>query len=387
MAKTVEIDGEEYKRLLKRIGELESIDQQREMGKQADEAARIFQEAILDGVAEPIMVIGVDYHVRLMNRLAREFSGRTAAGTELGLCYEISHQQSAPCAGSEHPCPLEQVKESGQPVTVVHQHYQADGELRFVELVASPLWGPDGSLQGIIESMRDITERRRAEEAVQQYAQRLRALTAKLAEVAEAERQRLARELHDQVGQNLTALGITLNIIRSQLPAQSRAHVESRLEDSQKLVEETAARIRDLMAELRPAVLDDYGLVAALRWYGQQFAWRTGIAVSVEGEESGRRLPAHVENALFRIAQESLTNVAKHAQATNVTIQVELGSKFLRQTISDNGIGFDPATASGGTDRGWGLLTMSERAQALGGMCHVDSIPGRGTQVVVEVPL
>jgi len=387
MAKTVEIDGEEYKRLLKRIGELESIAQQREVGKQANETARIFQEAILDGVAEPIMVIGVDYHVRLMNRLAREFSGRTAAGTELGLCYEISHQQSAPCAGSEHPCPLEQVKESGQPVTVVHQHYQADGELRFVELVASPLWGPDGSLQGIIESMRDITERRRAEEAVQQYAQRLRALTAKLAEVAEAERQRLARELHDQVGQNLTALGITLNIIRSQLPAQSRAHVESRLEDSQKLVEETAARIRDLMAELRPAVLDDYGLVAALRWYGQQFAWRTGIAVSVEGEESGRRLPAHMENALFRIAQEALTNVAKHAQATNVTVQVELGSKFLRQTISDNGVGFDPATASAGSDRGWGLLTMSERAQALGGICHVDSIPGRGTQVVVEVPL
>jgi signal transduction histidine kinase len=234
--------------------------------------------------------------------------------------------------------------------------------------------------------MRDITERVRAQEALQQYAERLRALSAQLAEVAEAERQRLARELHDQVGQNLTALGINLNIIRTQMPEAAGASVHSRLDDSLSLVEQTTQRIRDVMADLRPPVLDDYGMVAALHWYGEQFAGRTDIAVAVQGEEPIPRLTARVENALFRITQEALTNVAKHAQAAHVTVTVEVEGGTLRLVVADDGIGFDPAHLSepeGG--RGWGLLTMTERAEAIGGHCWIKSAPGQGTQVIVEV--
>jgi two-component system sensor histidine kinase UhpB len=350
------------------------------------EAAHTFHQSIIDGVAEPILVIGADYQVRLMNRAAREFSFGDAETSQPLFCYQVSHQGEAPCKGMRHPCPMETVRESGQPVTVMHEHHQANGERRLLEVIAAPLWGSDGTFEGIIESMRDITERVQAEEALQQYTERLRALTAQLAEVAEAERQRLARELHDQVGQSLTALGINLNIVRSQMPEAAGDSVRSRLDDSLSLVEQTTERIRDVMADLRPPVLDDYGLVATLHWYAEQFERRTDIAIAVEGEEPVPRLAARVENALFRIAQEALTNVAKHAQATHVTVSVQLERETLRVVIADDGIGFDPAYLPEPDEgRGWGLLTMTERAEAVGGRCWVESDRGQGTQVIVEV--
>jgi signal transduction histidine kinase/predicted hydrocarbon binding protein len=225
--------------------------------------------------------------------------------------------------------------------------------------------------------------------AVRQQHDQLRALSARLAQVEEVERQQLARELHDQVGQNLTALGINLNIVRAQLPPALTLGeaVRARLDDSLALLEETAERIRDVMANLRPAVLDDYGLMAALRWYGTHVTSRTGIRVAVRGGELTPRLAAPVENALFRIAQEALTNVTKHAQATEVLMSVKADSETVRMVVTDDGIGFDPQRADeAGGRRGWGLLTMTERAEAVGGRCRVESQPQQGTQVIVEVP-
>jgi len=137
-----------------------------------------------------------------------------------------------------------------------------------------------------------------------------------------------------------------------------------------------------MMGELRPAVLDDYGLLAALHWYGQRFSQRTGLAVAVQGEELAPRLPSATETALFRIAQEALTNAAKHAQASQVTVTLEPVNGGARLTIADDGVGFDPATRR---QAGWGLMTMRERAEAVGAHLRVESAPGKGTQVVVEV--
>ena len=350
------------------------------------EVTDAFQQSILDSVPSPILVIGKDYRIKLMNRAAREFSSGGDVASGPLCCYEVSHQRKAPCKGTEHPCPLEQVRATGQTITVVHKHRQANGEWRFIEIIAAPLWESDGTFQGIVESMRDVTKRMRAEEALQHYAEQLRALSAQLAEVAEVERRRLVRELHDQVGQRLTALGINLNIIRTQIPEQTGDAIRSRIDDSLSLVEQTTECIRDVMADLRPPVLDDYGLVAALHWYGEQFARRTGIAVAVQGEEPVPRLAARVETALFHIAQEALTNVAKHAQAKNVKVTVQVHDEILRLVVADDGIGFDSAhmTDPGG-GHGWGLLTMTERAEAVGGRCRIGSIPGQGARVIVEV--
>jgi signal transduction histidine kinase len=346
-----------------------------------------FQQAIIDGVAEPLLVIGKDYRVKLMNRAAREALSVASDLSGDKRCYQISHHRVEPCDGIDHPCPLQRVRESGQPVTVVHAHYQKNAGQRYFEVMAAPFWGTEGAFHGIIETMRDITERKRTQDALQQYTERLRSLAAQLTKIAEAERQHLARELHDQVGQNLTVLGINLNIIKAQLPDHTPTEVCFRLDDSLALVDQTAERIRDVMANLRPPVLDDYGLVAALRWYGDQFTKRTGVSVEVAGEEPVPRLTAQVENALFRIAQEALTNVAKHAQASRVKVSLDMSNTSLQLTIADNGIGFLVDRLAEPDDyQGWGLLTIQERSEAVGGSCQIISNPNMGTQVIVEVP-
>ena len=226
-------------------------------------------------------------------------------------------------------------------------------------------------------------ERDRAEQALQRRTQELRTLTARLAEAEEAERRRMARELHDQVGQNLTALGINLNIVRSQIGNGEAEALGARLDDSLAIVEQTTERIRDLMADLRPPVLDDYGLVAAVRWYCEQLSARTGIRCAVEGDEPDPRLPIATETALFRIAQEALTNVAKHAHASEVMVSVVAEPTVVRIVIADRGVGFDAMDPP--AQGGWGLLTMAERADAVRGECQIRSRPGQGTEVVVEV--
>lgn len=347
------------------------------------EAAYAFQQSIIDGLAEPIMVISTDYQLLAANRAAREFAAGEAELTRSLNCYQISHARETPCDGVDHPCPLQEVKKLDQPVTVTHQHFQKNGERRFFEIIAAPFKADNGSFAGIIESMRDITDLKRIDEAMLQYADRLKALAAQLAEVEDAEKQRLARELHDRVGQNLTALGINLNIIQMQMAEDMPASVHYHLEDSLSLVEQTAERIRDVMADLRPPVLDDYGLVAALRWYAEKFSRRIDIPIIVEGEEPDPRMDPRVENSLFRITQEALTNVSKHAQASQVNITVAMQADVLHLSVSDDGVGFDTQSPDG---QGWGLLSITERAEAVGGWARILSSPNQGTTVSVEIP-
>lgn len=355
--------------------------------KESLEAAHAFQQSIIDGIPEPIMVINTDYRVMLMNRAAREFSAGHDCKHLPNFCYQISHQREEPCTGTEHPCPLEDVKESRHPITAVHEHYQANGELRLIEIIAAPYLNAGGDFQGIIESNRDITERERVKAELEQYTERLRALTTQLAEAEDTERQRLANELHDKVGQNLTALGLNLNIIQEILPENILNQVHLRLDDSHILVEQTVEQIRDVMANLRPPVLDDYGLLAALGWFGEKFSQRTNITITLEGEEPVPRLTTRVENALFRIAQEALTNVAKHAKATHVLVELLTEEDSIKLIIDDDGIGLtydfsdDPTRV-----QGWGILSMTERAESMGGSLRIESSPNHGTRVIVEVP-
>lgn len=222
--------------------------------------------------------------------------------------------------------------------------------------------------------------------AVSQQRGQLRALTVRLGEVQEMERQQLASELHDRIGQNLTALGLNLTIIEQLMPDTTPPAAFSRLEDSMGILGETTRRVRDVMAELRPPMLDDYGLLAALRWVGEQFTKRTGVKVRVEGQAPVPRLPPRLETTLFRIAQEALNNVAKHAHASEVDIALEPTTKILWLSIVDNGVGFEPSglPKNSGVPH-WGLLSMQERAASVGGVLHLDSAPGRGTRVAVEI--
>ncbi|HEX6635372.1 MAG TPA: PAS domain S-box protein [Usitatibacter sp.] len=246
-----------------------------------------------------------------------------------------------------------------------------DGAGRFVESRASVF---------------DVTRRRMAEDEARGYAQRLKAIARRAGEIQENERRRLAQELHDRVGQNLTALTLNLNIVKGQIGGAGSGAILARLDDSLKLLDATVDSIRGVMSELRPAVLDDYGLAAALHWYAEEFGRRSGIATTVAERGAIPRLAPLVEGVLFRIAQEALTNVLKHARAGSVRISLGIQSGMLRLSVADDGRGFDasrlqPPTRHGG----WGLMIMRERAESAGGRFHVDAAPDKGTCIVVEV--
>jgi signal transduction histidine kinase len=162
----------------------------------------------------------------------------------------------------------------------------------------------------------------------------------------------------------------------------------SRLEDSQKLLEETTQHIREVMSDLRPSVLDDFGLIAALRWYGQRFNRMTGIQTKVEVKKFSPRLPPLLESIIFRIAQEAMTNVLKHASSGKVDLHLEKIEDHVRLTIADDGRGFIfKGFRFGGEKRGWGLTMMRERAVALGGDLQIYSKPGEGTRVILQLPM
>jgi PAS domain S-box-containing protein len=254
----------------------------------------------------------------------------------------------------------------------------------------------------IAVAFRDITTRKAIEEeqirlmrTTEQQREQLRILARQLVDAQESERKDLARELHDRVGQNLAALDFNVSRVRELMPFDAPAghpihQMSGLVEASSAILTQTAETIRDVMAELRPPMLDDFGLMAALNWYGSQYVTPRGIAFMVSGEEIIPRLAPEVELALFRIAQEAIANILKHAQASTVIVclKPDVERDIVRLTLIDDGIGFEPARRAGPADRqSWGLLGMKERAVAVGANCRIESIPGQGTQVVVEVNL
>ena len=231
----------------------------------------------------------------------------------------------------------------------------------------------------------DITARKRAEAETRIHAEQLQAISQRVVEIQETERRNLSAELHDRLGQDLAAINLNLHLVKDQLSAGSRTKVGPRLDDSIALVERTVEVVRDVAGALRPLVLDDYGLAVTLRSYGEQFAARTGIGVTVTAKRPVPRLQPDVEMVLFRIGQEALTNVLKHAKAAMVRLTLAVDAQSVSLTIADDGCGFDAQSAMDHRTRGLGLLIMQERLRAVDGSLRIESQPGAGTSVVAKV--
>jgi PAS domain S-box-containing protein len=243
---------------------------------------------------------------------------------------------------------------------------------------------PDGP--ATVGFLTDITELRRAEAELRASAEETRQLYARLATVEDDERRALHAELHDQVGANLSALRLALDVVASMIernedPLATLPHLSS----AKQIAAETIAAARDLMAALRPPALDDFGLVAALQEFAEGQSARLSLPIHVSGEQLESRPSPAVEDALFRIAREALLNAAQHASANNVHVTVDQRDTLVLLTVEDDGVGFDSGTVARLTDH-WGLKNMRERARALGGTLQVDSVPGSGTRISVEVP-
>lgn len=231
--------------------------------------------------------------------------------------------------------------------------------------------------------LRDLSERQQAEYELVESNRQLQALSAALETVREEERSRISRELHDELGQALTGLRMEISWLGTRLQAL-QPEMENKVTSVKKLIDTTIASVRRISSELRPLVLDDLGFAAAASWYVDQYATRTGIAVHLTLPDRDPENGGAVATTLFRVLQESLTNIAKHAGASNVYVRLALVDNWWQLSIQDDGIGFDGEAQK---PAGIGLAGMRERAQILGGSFALTAACGQGTLVEVRLPV
>ena len=231
----------------------------------------------------------------------------------------------------------------------------------------------------------EVNDQRLLSRLQKNSADRLQSLTRRLMDAEEQERKRLGRELHDQVGANLSALLLGLALVRKEVPHDAASLLGKRLADFESLLHDTMGHVRDVLADLRPTALDELGLLTALRHQAAVLTARSGVAFSVHGTEPSPRLPPECEIALYRIAHEAWTNVLKHAEATRVTLTLVERSGTLSMLIEDDGKGFEPADRVPGSPT-LGLTTMRERAEAIGAVIELDASSGAGVHLSLHLP-
>lgn len=243
--------------------------------------------------------------------------------------------------------------------------------------VRSETYSPD--LRTITEALAEMLDRLEDES---------RAYSRHSFESIEDERRRIGRELHDETSQSLAAALLSIDAALLHADACS-PEVRAQVTNARTLIGHCLAQIRLLLYDLRPSVLDDFGLVPALRWYAESHLRLPGLEVTLDLEHAERRLPADVETALFRIAQDTLANVVKHAQATTVLLRLETKPGYVTLHVADNGLGFDPdkVAADAQGKFGVGLMSVRERVTALSGMFALETAPGAGTRIYIVIPL
>jgi PAS domain S-box-containing protein len=277
-----------------------------------------------------------------------------------------------------------------QPFGIDHRIVGPDGATRIVRLQAEHVEGREGGPWGIVGTVQDITERKRTEEELLASRERLRELSAYLEAIREEERRRIAMEIHDELGQVLTALKMDVALLKMRLvgDANTRPNTDPeatrKIDDIRELVEKTIWMVRNVASHLRPAALN-FGVVSALEWLAEDFARRNGMPCQLVVRGGEPVLADAFSTAVFRIVQESLTNVSRHAGASRVTVTLVSSDVALDLRVSDDGKGFDTDSAQGGYS--YGLLGMSERARLIGGTLQIDSAPGAGTMVSIHLPL
>lgn len=254
---------------------------------------------------------------------------------------------------------------------------------RHLEILTIPRLDTRNRMTGVIQIIRDITERKRAEEAIRKSEEHLRSLTAYIQKVTEIERTNIAREIHDELGQALTVLKIDLSWLRKRLP-QDLAAVVQKIDEMSKIIDKTIISVKKISTDLRPGLLDDLGLSAAIEWQAEEFEKRTGIRCSVTIHPEEITFDKDRNTALFRILQETLTNIARHAEATEANINLRLEDGLIELQVKDNGRGIREEEQIG--PQSFGLMGMRERAIMFGGNAVIQGTPDGGTIVTVKIP-
>jgi signal transduction histidine kinase len=264
----------------------------------------------------------------------------------------------------------------------------SDASSRWIYGNVVPLLNDDRNVRGVVAAFVDITTLKQAQEELRLSRENLRGLAARLQQVREEERTRVAREIHDVLAQELTRLKVdTVWLTRHVNPVvatDDSGPVQDRLGGMAGLIDKAIESVQKIATELRPVVLDTLGLCAAIEWQASEFEARTGIKCEVNLPGDELVIEREPSTALFRILQESLTNVVRHARATQVEIDLHSDENETTLTVRDNGQGICQAEAN--NPHSLGLLGMRERATLLGGECHISGQPGRGTEVEARLP-
>jgi len=339
--------------------------------------------AIVSSAMDAIITVDGSRRVVLFNAAAEKVFGCSAADA-VGAPLDRFLPERFRAAHAQH---IDRFARTGETSRRMGQQsalraLRANGTEFPIEASISHARAGDQELLTVI--LRDISDRAKAEQALREAQAELRELAQAMHEVREAERTRIARELHDELGQALTALKMDVDLLSGTIPPD-RADLAERTEAMRELLDATVTTTRRISADLRPLVLDDLGLGAAAEWLAQGFAQRTQIACDLAVDAACAQLGEPHASALFRILQESLTNVARHARATRVRVTLERVGDDAVLTVTDDGVGMDPAARPG--PRSFGLRGIGERVMLLGGEVGIASRPDAGTTIVARIPL
>jgi PAS domain S-box-containing protein len=294
---------------------------------------------------------------------------------------ELSRYYSKESCHALHAC-VAHALATGEPYTLEMQFIRDDGSTGWLTAKGQAVCNQHGQIEGLRGTAQDISQRKKIESELMASRNELRDMVAHHEVACEEERKHIAREVHDELGQLLTAMRMDLALLRPH--GSDNAQVDKLVRDMDSLVNAMFKVARGVVTSLRPAALDA-GLVAALEWLAQDFSARSGLACKVDARRSDLPIKDTLAGVIFRIIQESLTNVARHAQATQVWVTLSDTPHNLYVMIQDDGQGFDAEAAS--HQPGYGLLSMRERVLSLGGHARIDSRPGQGTTIFIDVPL
>jgi PAS domain S-box-containing protein len=355
----------------------------RDAANQELESVREYFGGIVDSAMDPIITADSEQHIVLFNRaaeLAFGYGRDEVAGKPLESLiperFRRIHRDHVDLFGKAGRT----VRRMGE--QSVLNALRADGREFPIEASISQHAAAGRRLYTVI--LRDVSERVRSETELRRSKDELGALANAANQAREQEKTRIARELHDELAQALTALKMDVAWARKRLPAEL-AELDRKLVRVEETLNETVAATRRIAADLRPMMLDDLGIAAAAEWLVENFTARSGVHCNLSLDISEEDIPRDHATALFRILQESLTNIARHARATAVDVAIFRGEHALGLEVRDNGQGFSGAI--GGAPQTFGILGIKERALALGGQLTIDSSAGRGTRIEVCLPL
>jgi PAS domain S-box-containing protein len=340
--------------------------------------------ALFENAKDPTYVHDLSGRFTSVNRAAEKLTGYTRAEI-LGQHFVNFIPAEQIAVINEHI--MRKLADYGE-TTYESEVLTRDGRRVAVE-VSSHFIFESGVAVGVQGAARDISERKAAEEKLKAYSEQLRALSARLQSAREEEGTRIAREIHDELGSALTSLKWDLEEMEKMLSGSSDqsefAALREKLQAPMKLADMAISAIRRIASELRPSILDDLGLVPAIEWQAQQFQERTGIICDCDCFLEKVELSEEQATAVFRILQEALTNVLRHAQATRVRIKINIENGHFALSVSDNGKGISESEKS--EQQSLGILGMRERAHLISGEIDINSVEEQGTVILVQVPL